>query len=73
MARASGYSSFGWSARSSDRLLRMAFGTYHTDHRVDKFSFSNCRAGNSLSFNMRRRLSSVWDAVKSVTVCRAAD
>ena len=37
---ASGYSSLGFRAIKRDRLVRMAWGTYHTDHTVDSPSLS---------------------------------
>ena len=72
MARASGYSSFGFSASSSLRLERIACGTYHTDHTAPRPSLKSCCEGKFLRESSASRSASGCAAVKSAIACFAA-
>ena len=65
IARASGYSSLGFRAMSRDKLVRMAWGTYHTDHTVTSPSLSSIFRGKPLARRKASRSASGWAAEKS--------
>ena len=73
MARASGYSSLGFRAMSRERLVRMAWGTYHTDQTVASPSRNSSGTGKSSMPSMASRSASGWAAVNSAAACRAAE
>ena len=72
MARASGYSSLGFRASRAARLVRMAWGTYHTEYTVPKVRERSCWTGKSSRPKNAAPSASGWAWAKASMACSAA-
>ena len=72
IARASGYSSLGFSAMSRDKLVRMAWGTYHTDQTAARPSWRSWDTGKPSALSMASASASGWAEMNSASTCSEA-
>ena len=62
----------GFRAISRDRLVRMAWGTYHTDQTGPRPSCTSWAEGKPSALRKPSKSASGWAEAKSDAACRAA-